>query len=77
MIEKRRAGETEADFCRRVGWGPGTRLAGDEGYGVTVIEITALGESVILAKQISHAGKLDPSREHAWTLDCRDWEPVA
>lgn len=78
MIDKRNPGESEADFARRLGWLPGTRLAGDEGYGVTVIEITALGERVILAKTISHDGKPPgPNKyETAWTLDMRDWKRV-
>ncbi|MDF3308741.1 hypothetical protein P3H15_27360 [Rhodococcus sp. T2V] len=67
--------ENEADVCRRLGWLPGTRLAGDEGYGVTVIEITALGESKILAKRVSHKGKpVTEERETTWTLSCRDWK---
>lgn len=69
--------ENEADVCRRLGWIPGTRLAGDEGYGVTVIQITALGESKILAKRISHKGvPVKGERESSWTLSCRDWKVV-
>ena len=68
--------EAPADACRRNGWGPGTRLVGDEGYGPTVIEITAVGERMILAKTISHDGKPQPGRENSWTLDCRDWRPA-
>lgn len=70
------AGESDADFCRRMGWQPGTRLAGDEGYGVTIIEITAVGERGILAKEISHAGEPHDGREYNWTLTCRDWNPT-
>ena len=68
-----------ADECRALGWLPGTRLAGDEGYGETVIEITALGEETILAKQISHRGvpaKGHRRREGNWTLAVRDWHVV-
>jgi hypothetical protein len=66
--------ENEAEFCRRHGLTPGTRLVGDEGYGPTVIEITALGERKVLAKTISHNGRspIDPV-EGSWTLSCRDW----
>lgn len=70
-------GENQAMVCRDLGWLPGTRLAGDEGYGVTVIEITALGESKILAKRISHKGvPVRGERESSWTLSCRDWKVV-
>jgi hypothetical protein len=66
--------ETSADFCRRMGWKVGTRLVGEEGYGATVIEITAIGERSILAKTISHAGDLSLAcPEGCWTLSCRDW----
>lgn len=70
----------EADYCRKNGLLPGTRLAGDEGYGVTIIEITALGERKLLAKQISHKGEPRQGSESSWTLSCRDWtlaEPEA
>lgn len=69
--------ENQADVCRNLGWLPGTQIAGDEGYGVTVIEITALGESKILAKRISHKGvPVKGARETTWTLSCRDWKVV-
>lgn len=69
-------GESDADACRRLGFKVGTRLAGDEGYGVTIIEITAVGEHSILAKQISHDGQPCLLREGLWTLDCRSWLEV-
>lgn len=66
---------TPADTCRANGWTVGTRLVGDEGYGPTVIEITAIGEERILARAISHGGK--PYRrqpdETTWLLDHREW----
>jgi hypothetical protein len=66
-----------ADLCRQNGWGPGTRLVGDDGYGPTVIEITAVGEAVILAKTISHNGGPPRVRaENTWTLGLRDWRAV-
>lgn len=68
----------DAQRCRDNGWTVGTRLAGDEGYGVTVIEITAIGERKILAKKISHADKVvDDPREGSWTLRCRDWQAIS
>jgi hypothetical protein len=62
-----------ADVCRENGWPVGTRLIGDEGYGPSTIEITAIGERAILAKVI--ASPYGPNeREGSWTLDCRDWK---
>lgn len=61
-------------ICRANGWTVGTRLVGDEGYGPAVIEITAVGESSVLAKKISQNG--DTSKgygETSWALWCRDW----
>lgn len=68
---------SSAEQCRQNGWGPGTRLVGDEGYGPTVIEITAVGESGILAKSISHNGEPGDEHEARWTLSCREWQEVA
>jgi hypothetical protein len=66
-----------AELCRQNGWGPGTRLVGDEGYGPTVIEITAVGRDHILALPISDNGKpCYRPYENAWVLDCRDWKEV-
>jgi len=67
-------GKTAASVCRENGWGVGTRLVGDEGYGPTVIEITALGEGTMLAKRISHNGHPVNARESSWALYCRDWK---
>lgn len=67
-----------AVICRERGWTAGTRLVGDEGFGPTVIEITAIGERSILAKTISHDGKplAFCHNETSWTLSCRDWRKV-
>jgi hypothetical protein len=68
---------SDIEKCRENGWKVGTRLVGDEGYGPTVIEITAIGESSILAKTISHNGKPSSYRgETCWTLQCRKWRRV-
>jgi hypothetical protein len=68
---------SDADVCRNNGWKVGTRLVGDEGYGPTVIELTAIGERNIMAKTISHNGKPEESPlEGNWTLSCRDWKVV-
>lgn len=73
VIATRNHRGSSAEVCRQNGWGPGTRLVGDEGYGPTVIEITAVGEHDILAKCIAHAeGAVEP-HEGPWALWCRDW----
>jgi len=61
-----------SEICRRNGWGPGTKLVGDEGYGPCVIEITAIGVEAILARCLSP----HDSGEGVWTLECRDWKPL-
>ena len=65
-----------AEICREKEWPVGTMLVGDEGYGPTVIEITAIGEHAILAKVVSHNGRPRPACETLWTLSCRDWHVV-
>ena len=64
-------GETSAGFCRRMGWGPGTLIAGSEGSRRDILTITAVGEEAVLG--IVRDRK--PPREGLWTLRCRDWEP--
>lgn len=72
-----RHGESAAECARRNGWGPGTLLEGCEGYGMTVIEITAVGRSTILAFSRSHKGKPETRPyENSWTLAGRDWREV-
>ncbi|MBM4603158.1 hypothetical protein GS575_09440 [Rhodococcus hoagii] len=68
--------ENEANACRRRGWAPGMLLEGDEGHGPTVIRITALGESKILARRIRQNGKPVSDSESLWTLSCRDWKRI-
>lgn len=66
-----------ADICRENGWTVGTQLVGDESHGPTVIEITAIGEALMLAKMVTHCGFTAAYRgETIWTLDCRDWRVV-
>lgn len=72
---------SDADRCRANGWTAGTCLVGDEGYGPTVIQLTAIGERKILAKTISHNDNphslLDDAwNEGQWTLRHRDWREV-
>lgn len=59
-----------AEICRQYGWGVGTVLYGDEGYGVAYLLITAIGERNIMGRDIK-AG----SSENLWTLSCRCWLP--
>ena len=76
---KRKLYASDAEECRQRGFSVGTRIKGNEGYGETVIEITAIGEKSILAKTVTHAGKVPyyAGYEGTWTLSCRDWEPIA
>lgn len=71
-----RQSESNADFCRRMGFGVGTRLAGNEGYGETIIEITAIGHELILARKVSHCGVASMPIEGSWNLSGRDWRRV-
>lgn len=76
---KGKYGLSDAGICRLHGWEVGTQLVGDEGYGPTVIQLTAIGEKSILAKQIMHNGKSSSGSDYdsLWTLHCRDWTVVA
>ena len=66
-----------ADMCRTNGWVVGDSLEGDEGHGPTRIRITAIGETVILARPTHHNGNpLRETYESAWTLRYRDWRKV-
>lgn len=67
---------TPAQVCQAKGWAVGTRIKGDEGYGETVIQITAIGEKSVLARQITHKGQEQTGSESTWTLAHRDWEPA-
>jgi hypothetical protein len=69
--------QNDVTQCRRNGWKVGTRLVGDEGYGPTIIELTAIGRDRILAVQISHNGKPSVNDWEAdWTLSERRWRKV-
>jgi hypothetical protein len=67
---------SDADVCRKNGWGPGTYLQGDEGHGPEIILITAVGEASILAKLVYTKGKRIAWPEGSWTLALRDWKQV-
>lgn len=65
-----------AAVCRRKRWPVGTIIEGDEGYGMTRIKITAIGEKSILARVISHAGEPVERNEMPWILYMRRWRKV-
>ncbi len=67
----------DADKCRSNGWIPGTLLVGDEGYGPTVIRITAIGKERMLAYRVTQNGESVEFLELPWTLCDRDWKKVA
>ncbi len=67
-----------ADICREHGWRAGTRLVGEDGLGTTVIEITALGNQVMLARRVSQDG--EPAaydQDRSWRLSDRYWHEIA
>lgn len=65
-------------MARANGWTVGTVLAGDEGYGETVIEITAVTETAVLARTVSLRGLPEASRhEGRWDLTLRPWRVVS
>lgn len=72
-----RRGESSADFCRRMGFEVGSHLIGDEGYGPTVIRLTAIGERSILAIEVPNGEGGGSFYESTWTLEMRDWRLVA
>jgi len=65
-------GENSADFCRRMGWTVGTRLVGNEGCGDTIIEITAIGDRGVLARD-TNCPRVELRYEGPWSLAWRDW----
>ena len=71
-------GRTEPETAALNGWTVGTRLVGDEGYGPTVIRITAIGERTVLAVTESHNGKPPKYGYHegSWTFRCREWTRI-
>lgn len=56
----------DADVARANGWTVGTRLVGDEGYGPSTIEITAVGRDHVLAVW-------NGERESLTCLTAREW----
>jgi hypothetical protein len=66
--------KNSAEVCRANGWGTGTLLVGNEGYGDTTIKITAVGRGAILAVTIRQGKERD--WEGIWTLSNREWREV-
>lgn len=65
------------DKCQQNGWGVGTVLIGDEGYGPAVIEIVYLSRWTTLCVTHAEMGRESEGVvEHGWTLSCRDWVEV-
>lgn len=65
-------------FRKRVNCCASDRLVGDEGYGPSVIKLTAIGEKCILARLESHNGDArHASDECSWTLSRRDWKLIS
>lgn len=63
-----------AEVARGRGWGVGTEVEGDEGYGVTRLLITAIGERSVLAREVDGDGA--GVTEGSWTFGCRCWRRV-
>lgn len=66
----------DAETCRQNGWVRGQYLRGDEGHGPEIIQITAVGDEMILARLVHSKGKTIAESERTWTLSYRVWEPV-
>ena len=61
-----------ADTCRANGWDVGTKLQGVHNTGSIVIQITAIGDDELLARQVEPV----PLPESLWTLAIRQWTRV-
>lgn len=63
-----------ADTARHLGWTVGTKIRGTDSRSTITIEITAIGERLVLGKTI-RGSSFD--RECSYTFDRRDWQVVA
>ena len=61
-----------ADTCRGNGWDVGAKLQGTHPTGSIVIQITAIGDDLLLARQVEPV----PLPESLWTLAIRQWTRV-
>lgn len=69
----------DVEKCKRNGWTVGTRLVGDEGHGPEIIEITAISETMVIAKMVQSARygtSEEIGHENVWSLDNRKWRRV-
>lgn len=67
---------SDAEICRRNGWRVGTLLVSQTKNGMSHLRITAIGETCILAREVSRSGKgtsAIASRELTWALSQREW----
>lgn len=63
---------SSAKICREMGWPAGTVIR-DAG-GTEVVRITAVGEEMVLAKQVSYRKiRIENGPEFLFDLSCRDW----
>ena len=57
------------------GFKVGDYIAGDEGYGVTVLRIDYIGKRHLICTKVEHDGK-QMNQENTWTLSHREWKKV-
>lgn len=67
--------DSPASACVRRGWTVGDVLEGDEGFGPGDVVITAIGDQLILCRDILGDGALS-DEESSLVLDCRCWGKV-
>lgn len=71
---------SDADLCRKNGWKVGTILSGNEKIRgrltTSWILITAIGEELVLAREIRRNGIDRTDYEGEWSLTCRKWREV-
>jgi hypothetical protein len=72
--------KTNASICKENGWVVGDVLEGTEffreGQETCQIQITAIGEKMILAKRVWSTSGNHTSDEGLWTLSHREWKKV-
>jgi hypothetical protein len=71
-MPKQKTGQSCADFCREMNWGVGQQLIGDDEFGSKTIQITAIGERCILAKEV-FGTDADALSETSVNLAERSW----
>lgn len=82
MEKESRYHMTDAERCRANGWIPGDTLEGCSTTGAWArIRLTAVGESIVLARQVERRFREHPweptrSLECSWPLDTREWRKV-